>query len=65
MYDKQKFKEYLKRYYQLNKEKINARRFEDIECECGTILYFNSYRPHLKTNKHKRLLDLKKHESGL
>jgi len=41
-----------KTYYQRNKELINEKRREKINCECGSVISRDNKYRHLKTRKH-------------
>lgn len=43
---------------QINKEYYMKIRDNYITCECGTRIYKYAHKQHLKTNRHKRLLNL-------
>jgi hypothetical protein len=50
-------KQYNKEYLKVRKQKYHLTNNETIECECGTIVKKVSYKHHLTTNKHKKLLE--------
>jgi len=49
-------KQYIKVYYEINKEKLNKRKKEKFTCECGSIISYDSKITHLKSPKHINLL---------
>ena len=46
-----------KRYYEENKEIINEKRKEKVECDCGCIIRKDELVRHLKTQRHKDLME--------
>lgn len=50
---KERNKKYKKEYDKINKDKIEARRSEIIECECGVLIRKDSKIKHLKSRNHK------------
>ena len=52
----------LKEYKEKNAEKIAQRAAEKIKCECGTIISRGSKSKHLKTKKHKDIIEGLKHD---
>jgi len=54
-----KIKERRKVYMEKNKEQIKMKKQEKIVCECGVILCSGGKHKHIKTLKHKRLLEAK------
>ena len=52
-----KIKEKQKQYYINNQDKIKQRRNALITCECGCVIRKASYSIHLKSQKHKKLLN--------
>lgn len=55
-----KIKERRKKYMEKNKELIKMKKQEKFMCECGAILCYGGKYKHVKTLKHKRLLEEKK-----
>ena len=47
---------YIKKYNEKNKEIINKKKTEKIECECGVFVCRAAIARHRKTNKHKLLM---------
>ena len=56
--NKEKLKEKNKKYYQDNKEKILEKQKEKFTCECGSVVSLNNFNRHLKTKKHKDLMNV-------
>ena len=54
-----KIKERRKVYLETHKEEIKMKKQEQIVCECGVILCAGNKYKHIKTHKHKRLLEAK------
>ena len=52
-------KNYMPNYYQKNREEINKRKSEKIECECGEYYTHNHRARHMKTEKHMKLMENK------
>ena len=46
-----------KQYYEDKKEKITQRRAQKITCDCGMIISRSSKSDHLKTKKHKDIIE--------
>ena len=45
--------EYMRQYLQDNKESLNGRRYQKIECECGSVFAKQYKYLHLRTQQHK------------
>lgn len=57
---------YNKKYYDLNKDKINEyKRTNKIECECGCFTSSSDMSKHRKSQKHKKLLSKKENENEI
>ena len=52
----EKKKEFDAKYYQNNKEKINARKNEKIDCDCGSIFRRGEKARHLRTKIHQKFI---------
>ena len=48
---------------EIMKKYIDSKKFIEKQCECGRIVKVLSYNAHLKSNYHKRRLELKKENS--
>ena len=48
---------------EIMKKYIDSKKFVEKQCECGKIVQFLSYNAHLKSNYHKRRLELTKENS--
>ena len=46
-----------KEYYELNKESINEKRNQKIDCECGAIISRGAKSKHNKTKKHLKFIE--------
>ncbi len=55
--NREKIKEKDKKYYENNKEKINEKNREKIICECGCVTSKGSLSRHLRSDKHKKLME--------
>lgn len=55
---KDKMKEYQKEYRELNKEILNKKRKQKVECECGEIISKGCLSNHRKSRRHKENLGL-------
>jgi hypothetical protein len=49
-------KEYLKKWYQNNKQKIAEKGKEKVKCECGSIICIKHLSRHKKTKKHQNYI---------
>lgn len=49
-------------YYKVNKEKINERKYEKIDCECGSIYTRSTHCRHIKSKKHKQFIECQEYE---
>lgn len=47
--------EYLKKYRELNKDKIKESKQKKINCECGSIISFGNIHIHNKSKKHQQI----------
>jgi hypothetical protein len=54
---KEQIYENKRKYYEENKDKINSKRAEKYECECGSILRQSDKSRHLKSLKHCQLIE--------
>ena len=52
--DKEREKEYMKQYYELNKDHLNQKRQVKITCECGKTFAKDHKWLHQKSAKHTR-----------
>ena len=50
-------KEYFKKRYEQNKDEINQRASEQIMCECGSSISIRNRPRHLRSKKHKQLME--------
>ena len=50
-------KEYLKKWYQNNKQKITEKGQEKVECECGCVVCIKNLTRHKKTKKHQNYIN--------
>jgi hypothetical protein len=55
-----RIRERRKLYLETHKEQIKMKKQEQIVCECGVIICYGGKSKHIKTPKHKRLLEAKK-----
>ncbi len=55
--NKEKIKDKIKDYYQNNKEKVKERRQTKFICECGSEICKGDKAKHIKTLKHKQLME--------
>jgi group I intron endonuclease len=54
---KEEGKAYHKQRYEQNKNEINAKAREQMTCTCGAVLSTGNYQRHLKSLKHKQLME--------
>jgi len=50
-------KEYKQKYYEANREQINIKRNENLDCECGAKYTKRNKARHIKTTKHKNYIN--------
>ena len=53
---KKEYYDYQKEYYNDNKDKINIKKNEKFECDCGGRYSYTHKSTHIKTNKHQNYL---------
>lgn len=51
-------KEYNKKYYEMNKNRILANSAIKVTCKCGKIVNRSNYFKHLETPLHKKRMEL-------
>ncbi len=62
--DKEREKEYMKQYYELNKDLLNQKRQVKITCECGKTFAKDHKWKHQKSSKHIKYENEKANESN-
>ena len=62
--NKDKIKEMGKVYYEKNKEHINLKRLEKIECVCGSCIRKSDKAIHERSKKHQNYIDSLQSELG-
>lgn len=50
-------KEYMKKYYNNNKDKFKKSSLKNKKCDCGCEVRSNKMASHKRTNKHKLLME--------
>ncbi len=50
-------KEYKKKYFQQNKNRIQQRQKEKVQCDCGCLISRTHLARHKQTEKHKQLME--------
>ncbi|NBO22764.1 hypothetical protein EBU94_05420 [bacterium] len=55
--NKEKLNEYDRKYYQLNKDKINEKRNVKFYCDCGGQYTKTNKSVHIKTKKHQNYFE--------
>lgn len=58
--EKQSNAEYLKEYYEKNKEKIKEYGSSPVNCICGCKISRTNYTRHLRSAKHKQIVSFLK-----
>ena len=56
-------KDYQREYRESNRDKINKRNAEKVQCECGTVVRKGSLSTHRKSDKHEKLLQQQQHQN--
>ena len=60
---KEEQKQQQKEYHEINKEKIKQKHSKSILCECGRIITIGNKPRHLRTEIHKKIMEVKKIET--